>query len=72
MERIFASLFVIALIVVVVGRVSAGGSVQGKDVDYSSEGIVMKGYLSYNMKIKGKQPGVLVVHEWWGDRKSVV
>lgn len=66
MERIFASLFVIALIVVVVGRVSAGGSVQGKDVDYSSEGIVMKGYLSYNMKIKGKQPGVLVVHEWWG------
>jgi dienelactone hydrolase len=26
----------------------------------------MKGYLAYNPKIKGKRPGVLVVHEWWG------
>jgi dienelactone hydrolase len=26
----------------------------------------MKGYLVYNPKIKGKRPGVLVVHEWWG------
>lgn len=26
----------------------------------------MKGYLAYDDAVKGKQPGVLVVHEWWG------
>ncbi|MCF6156636.1 MAG: dienelactone hydrolase family protein [Candidatus Brocadia sp.] len=66
MDRILVSLFVIALILVVAGQVSAGGNVQGKDVDYSSRGVVMKGYLSYDVNIKGKRPGVLVVHEWWG------
>jgi len=26
----------------------------------------MKGYLAYDRDVKGKRPGVLVVHEWWG------
>lgn len=26
----------------------------------------MKGYLAYDNAIKGKRPGILVVHEWWG------
>jgi dienelactone hydrolase len=26
----------------------------------------MKGYLAYDEGVKGKRPGVLVVHEWWG------
>jgi dienelactone hydrolase len=26
----------------------------------------MKGYLAYDESVKGKRPGVLVVHEWWG------
>jgi len=25
----------------------------------------MKGYLAFDENIKGKRPGVLVVHEWW-------
>jgi dienelactone hydrolase len=37
-----------------------------KEVEYSAEGIVMKGFLVYDGNIKGKRPGVLVVHEWWG------
>jgi dienelactone hydrolase len=31
----------------------------------------MKGYLSFDETIKGKRPGVLVVHEWWGHNEYV-
>ncbi len=38
-----------------------------KDVTYSSNGTTLKGYLAYDEKIKGQRPGVIVVHEWWGN-----
>ena len=31
------------------------------------DGVTLKGYLAYNDSIKEKRPGVLVVHEWWGN-----
>jgi dienelactone hydrolase len=37
-----------------------------KDVEYSADGVKLKGYLVYDNDIKGKRPGVLIVHEWWG------
>jgi len=37
-----------------------------EEVDYSADGVELKGYLAYDKNIKGKRPGVLVVHEWWG------
>ncbi|MCK5387565.1 MAG: dienelactone hydrolase family protein [Gammaproteobacteria bacterium] len=37
-----------------------------KVVNYSDGDIKMKGYLAYDDSIKGKRPGVIVVHEWWG------
>jgi len=45
---------------------SAYASVVGKEVDYRANGVTMKGYLAYDDAKKGKRPGVLVVHEWWG------
>jgi len=27
----------------------------------------MKGYLAYDKSVEGKRPGVIVVHEWWGN-----
>lgn len=48
----------------------AAGAVQakvvGKEVSYKEGGTTLKGYVAYDDKIKGKRPGVLVVHEWWG------
>jgi dienelactone hydrolase len=44
----------------------AQAAVQGKEVDYSVEGVTLKGYLAYDDAVAGKRPGVLVVHEWWG------
>ncbi|HAR45246.1 MAG: dienelactone hydrolase [Nitrospirae bacterium GWC2_57_13] len=40
--------------------------IKGEEVTYSSGGVTMKGYLAFNPAVKGKRPGVLVVHEWWG------
>lgn len=41
-------------------------AVVGKEVSYEANGKTMKGYIAYDDKVKGKRPGVLVVHEWWG------
>lgn len=35
-------------------------------VDYTDGDIIMKGYIAYDDSIKGKRPGIIVVHEWWG------
>jgi dienelactone hydrolase len=44
-------------------------AVQGKDVSYEANGKTLKGYIAYDDAIKGKRPGVLVVHEWWGQNE---
>ena len=41
-------------------------AVQEKQVDYTSGDTTLKGYLVWNDAIKGKHPGILVVHEFWG------
>lgn len=41
-------------------------TIVAKHITYSSDGTALKGYLAYDSSIKGKMPGILVVHEWWG------
>jgi dienelactone hydrolase len=45
---------------------AAQAAVVGEEVDYRSGDTVLKGYIAYDDSIRGKRPGVLVVHEWWG------
>ncbi len=45
---------------------AAQAAVQGKEVSYSANGTTLKGYVAYDDAVKGKRPGILVVHEWWG------
>ncbi|MFZ5594422.1 MAG: dienelactone hydrolase family protein [Pseudomonadota bacterium] len=45
---------------------AAQAAVQTQEVDYKAGDTVLKGYLAHDDSIKGKRPGVLVVHEWWG------
>jgi dienelactone hydrolase len=45
---------------------AAQAQVQGKEVSYSANGTTLKGYVAYDDAVKGKRPGILVVHEWWG------
>ncbi len=43
-----------------------GPSIVTKDINYSSDGTMLKGFLAYDSSKTGKMPGILVVHEWWG------
>ena len=45
---------------------SAQAGIQTQEIDYSSDGTRLKGYLAWDDSVKSKRPGVLVVHEWWG------
>jgi dienelactone hydrolase len=57
-------LFVLAVSLVLVGQARA--AVQTKAVEYEYEGTKLKGHLFWDDAVKGKRPGVLVVHEFWG------
>jgi dienelactone hydrolase len=41
-------------------------AVKTKTVEYTYDGATFKGYLAWDDEVKGKRPGVLVVHEFWG------
>ncbi|AUS99723.1 dienelactone hydrolase [Nostoc sp. CENA543] len=41
-------------------------ALQTKTIEYKDGNTVLEGYLAYDDAIKGKRPGVLVVHEWDG------
>ena len=56
----------LAAVLLMVFMQSVNAAVVGKEVDYKSGGVTLKGYLAYDDSIKGKRPGILVVHEWWG------
>jgi dienelactone hydrolase len=45
---------------------SAEGKMVTKEYTYKLDTMTFKGFLAYDDAIKGKRPGVLVVHEWWG------
>lgn len=49
----------------------AQAAVIGEEVTYHSGNTAFKGYLAYDDKVRGKRPGVLVVHEWWGHNDYV-
>ena len=44
----------------------AWGEIETDTVEYKDGRDELKGYLAYDGAIKGKRPGVLVLHERWG------
>jgi dienelactone hydrolase len=56
----------ILIIALAVVTHSVQAAVKGEEVQYKAGDTVLKGYLAYDDAVKGKRPGVLVVHEWWG------
>jgi dienelactone hydrolase len=45
---------------------SSANSIKTQTVDYRSGDIACEGYLAYDSSLAGKQPGVLIVHQWRG------
>ncbi len=55
------------VLLVVFGLAAASrAAIKGEEVQYTADGVTLKGYLAYDDVAKGKRPGILVVHEWWG------
>ena len=66
MESLLIRLGVFILVFGMVGVAAAEPRILGKTVEYSAQGVGMRGYLAYDENIKASRPGVLVVPEWWG------
>jgi dienelactone hydrolase len=58
--------WLIAALVVAGTTAPARAEVKTKTITYDYGGVTFKGYLAWDDAAKGKRPGVLVVHEWWG------
>jgi dienelactone hydrolase len=71
MKRLLIKLVLFAFVLAIAGVATAEPKTQGETVEYSVQGMVMKGYLAHDENIRGKRPGVLVVPEWWGNNDYV-
>lgn len=56
--------FVMAALLI--AATTASAAVKTKEVEYTQDGTKLHGVLAWDDAAKGKRPGVLVVHEWWG------
>jgi len=61
--KYFLSLLVILILLT---AINAQAALRTEVVEYKHGDIVLEGYLAYDDGVKGKRPGVIVVHEWWG------
>ena len=52
--------------VLVLAAVVCNAAIVGEPVEYTADGVTLKGFLAYDDEQVGPRPGVLVVHEWWG------
>ena len=50
----------------ILASAQATAAIQTETLNYEVNGESFTGYMAYDDEAKGKRPGVLVVHEWWG------
>jgi dienelactone hydrolase len=57
---------VLTLVLSLVLGGAASAKVVSQTLNYRQNDTALQGYLAYDDTVKGKRPGVLVVHEFWG------
>lgn len=62
--------FLVALLALSI-TVPAFATIKETPVTYSDGGTTMKGFVVYDTAKKGKRPGIVMVHEWWGITKHM-
>lgn len=55
-----------AALLIATASPQAWAELQTETIDYTIDGQTFTGYLAWDDKYRGRRPGVLVVHEWWG------
>ncbi len=63
--------YLLILMFLVAGYASAHAELRTESVEYKDGDVLLKGYLAYDDAVKGKRPGVIVVHEWWGLNRHI-
>ncbi len=58
-----------ALSLVLVMVSSAAAKIVTKTIEYTHNGVKLEGFYAYDDAITGSRPGMIVVHEWWGQNK---
>lgn len=48
---------------------AAHAAVKTKEIEYSQGDTPLQGFLAWDDAVQGKRPGVLVIHEWWGENQ---
>ncbi|UCH24086.1 MAG: dienelactone hydrolase family protein [Deltaproteobacteria bacterium] len=56
----------LCILAIFVSGTAVQAAVVTKSVPYQHNDVTLEGYLAYDDSFKGKRPGVLIVHEWWG------
>ncbi len=67
MEVVVKKLFILLFLFGITS--TANAEIHTETINYSSGGVQLTGFLAYDDSIKGKRPGILVTHEWWGHNK---
>jgi dienelactone hydrolase len=47
----------------------ARAEIKSQEIDYKVGDTALQGFLAYDDAVKGKRPGILVIHEWWGQNQ---
>jgi dienelactone hydrolase len=71
MQRGIAMIRLMLFLLVTLNASLAMAEIQTREIEYSADGVNMKGYIAWDASIQGQRPGVLVVHEWWGPTSYV-
>jgi dienelactone hydrolase len=71
MNKLLLGIMGLVSVLFMAGFADAAPKIKGEPVEYTVGSTVLKGYLAYDENVKGKRPGVLVVHEWWGHNEYV-
>src|SRR5439155_967299 len=50
---------------------AAHAAIKEEPVTYKDGATTLKGFVVYDDAVKGKRPGIILVHEWWGITKHM-
>lgn len=71
MRRPVLSVSIFLILSIFIASCTEKPAIQGEKVEYMTDGETFKGYIAYDRNKKGRRPGVIVVHEWWGQNEEV-